>query len=116
VLAAVLGAIGHLPETHHEETWGVITLRVGRKLFGVFGGGVDGEGRWLVFKPDPAERAALDADPRMRVAPHFKAWLELNLEARPDWDEVRELLTDSYVLIAPRTLAASAIQSTEPLA
>jgi predicted DNA-binding protein (MmcQ/YjbR family) len=105
VLGRVLDGIGGLPEAGHEETWGVLTLRVRRKLFGVLGGGTAGEGRWLIFKPAPSERAALAEDPRLRVAPHFKTWLELDLDAVADWSEVGELLTDSYALVAPKALA-----------
>ncbi|MDR2564892.1 MAG: MmcQ/YjbR family DNA-binding protein [Bifidobacteriaceae bacterium] len=108
VLKGVLDGIAHLPEAGHEETWGVMTLRVRRRLFGVYGGGLAGEGRWLIFKPVPSERAALAADPRIGVAPHFKLWLELDLDAVADWSEVRELLTDSYALAAPAELAARA--------
>jgi predicted DNA-binding protein (MmcQ/YjbR family) len=105
VLAQVHRAIGHLPEARTEETWGICTLRVGRKLFGWFAGGIGPEGRQLVFKPTPVERPWLEADSRIRPAPHLGGWLELDLDAVTDWAEVRELLTDSYALVAPQHLA-----------
>jgi predicted DNA-binding protein (MmcQ/YjbR family) len=80
-------------------------LRVRRKLFGWFAGGLAGQGRRLVFKPAPAEREWLAADTRFRPAPHMTTWMELDLAAVTDWDEVRELLTDSYAQVAPRALA-----------
>jgi len=41
-------------------------------------------------------------DPRGRVG----LGLDLDLDAAPgDWDEVRHLVTGSYRLVAPRTLA-----------
>ncbi|MDR1187495.1 MAG: MmcQ/YjbR family DNA-binding protein [Bifidobacteriaceae bacterium] len=105
VLTKVVESTEHLPEASEEETWGITTLRVRRGLFGCFGGGLEEERRWLVFKPVASEREALLADPRFSVPSHFKSWLELDLETRPDWDEVRELLTDSYTLVAPKELA-----------
>jgi predicted DNA-binding protein (MmcQ/YjbR family) len=106
VLAKVRAAIGHLPEVHTEETWGICTLRVGRKLFGWFSGGLTDDCRRLVFKPAASEREYLLADPRFGTAPHMSGWVELDLGAIADWTEVRELLTDSYALVAPAGLAA----------
>jgi predicted DNA-binding protein (MmcQ/YjbR family) len=105
VLGKVVDGIGHLPEAQTEETWGICTLRVRRKLFGWFEGGLAGAPRRLVFKPVASERDSLAADPRFGPAPHAPTWLELDLDAVTDWDEVRELLTDSYALVAPRELA-----------
>ena len=51
------------------------------------------------------------ADPIRFYMPAYvgpKGWVGLRLDRGvPDWDEVRELLTHSYVLIAPKRLAAS---------
>jgi predicted DNA-binding protein (MmcQ/YjbR family) len=80
-------------------------LRIGAKLFGWFAGGVEGQGRRLVFKPAASERPWLEADPRIRAAPNLTSWLELDLDAAPDWAEVRELLIDSYAQVAPKALA-----------
>ena len=32
-------------------------------------------------------------------------WLTMTLPKKPDWDEIAELITTSYCLIAPKTLA-----------
>jgi len=62
-----------------------------------------GDHRWVTEPVDPARRfmpACLD--PRGRVG----LGLDLDLDAAPgDWDEVRHLVTGSYRLVAPRTLA-----------
>ncbi|MDR1153039.1 MAG: MmcQ/YjbR family DNA-binding protein [Bifidobacteriaceae bacterium] len=105
VLARVVSAVEHLPQAYTAETWGICTLRIGRKLFGWFSGGLDDDGRRLVFKPAPSERDWLLSDARFHPAPHLRGWLELNLDAVADWTEVRELLTDSYALVAPAALA-----------
>jgi predicted DNA-binding protein (MmcQ/YjbR family) len=105
VLGAVLDGIGRLPEAGPQETWGIVTLRVRGKIFGWFVGGLDGAERWLAFKPAPSEMAAFAEDPRMRREPHSQHWFELNLDQVADWDEVMELLTDAYALVAPKELA-----------
>jgi YjbR len=57
-----------LPESVEVEAWGRPTFRAGKKLFAVFDG--DDDHRFaVVFKPDPAERPALLADPRFYVPP-----------------------------------------------
>jgi predicted DNA-binding protein (MmcQ/YjbR family) len=105
VLGLVRRAMAGLPGVHEEETWGTLTLRVGRKLFGIYSGGLGGVGRRLVFKPVPREADSLRADPRFSVAPHLNSWLMLDLDAVEDWAEVAELLTDSFAQIAPKNLA-----------
>ena len=48
-------------------------------------------------------------DPRCRRAPYLASggWIVLDFDtAKLDWEEVRELVTSSYRLIAPKTLAA----------
>jgi hypothetical protein len=54
------------------------------------------------------------ADPIRFYMPAYvgpKGWVGLRLDrGEPDWDEVRELLTHSYVLIAPKRLAAGVIR------
>jgi len=94
-----------LPDAVEVEAWGRPTFRSGAKgkIFAVFsGGGARPYG--LVFKPEePAEREALVADARFYVPPYYGpyGWLALDLTAaRPDWDEVGELVTGSYRQVA----------------
>lgn len=51
-----------LPESAEVEAWGWPTFRAGKRMFAVFEG-TDERPYAVVFKPDPAERAALLADP-----------------------------------------------------
>jgi len=106
-LERLRGAIGHLPAVHEEETWGVLTLRVGRKLYGFYYGGLNGEPHALAFKAVPSEVDALRADQRFSVEPHYDSWLVLDLDRVEDWAEVRELLTDSFTQVAPADLATA---------
>ena len=101
----IMGLIEHLPESYPEPTWGHLTLRVNRKLFAVCQGGIDGEPYSVMFKPNPDELPHLKADPRFSKAPHFTKWLIYDLEDGWDQDELKELLTDSYLMVAPVRLA-----------
>ncbi len=75
-------------------------------------------GRWSMWcKAPPGVQALLvEADPtRFFVPPYVGArgWVGLRLDRGPlDWEEVADLLTDSYRLIAPKRLAASLVQQT----
>src|SRR6266851_2986231 len=54
-------------------------------------------------------KALAEAQPRRFYLPAYiasKGWIALRLDVgKVDWDEVRELLSGSYTLIAPRRLA-----------
>ena len=93
-----------LPEAVEVESWGRPTFRAGPKgkMFAV------AYGDEVYFKPEPEERDALLQDPRCAVPPYYgpSGWLALRL-ADPDWDEVTELVTSSYRLVAlKRQIAA----------
>ena len=100
-----------LPEAVEVEAWGRPTFRAGvkGKIFALFSG-TDGHPYGLIVKPEPGERAALTQDPRFYLPPYFgpSGWLALDLTvAKPDWDEVAELVAGSYRLVAlKRQLAA----------
>lgn len=91
-----------------------------RKVFAVYGSGTKGpdgvrydEG--LVLLPDPAERPALEEDPRFFPPAYYapSGWIGIDLadggRADPegvDWQEVAELLDASYRQVAgPRLVA-----------
>lgn len=55
--------------------------------------------RAISIRPAPPEREALLADPRFHVPAYLgpSGWLALDLAAEPpDWDEVAELIEDSF--------------------
>ena len=62
----------------------------------------------VVFLPDPAERPALEADGRFWVPTYLGpyGWLGLDLDDRSDFDEVAELLEESFRVTAPKGLVA----------
>ena len=92
-----------LPETHEEITWGDHnTFRVGKKIFVIAGADQ------LSLKADPEEkRALLESGDEHYYRPAYvdaKGWLGVKLDTTTDWDEVAELVTTSWALIAPKRL------------
>lgn len=91
-----------LPESAEVEAWGRPTFRAGKRMFAVFEG-TDDHPYAVIFKPDPAERPALLADPRCYAPPYYgpSGWLALDLTAAPvDWRELAELMETSYRQVA----------------
>lgn len=91
-----------LPEVTEEVTWGEdLNFRVNKKIF-LFPGETS-----MTVKADPDEREALLADPRFKLAAYVGrfGWVTMDVTAKKlDWDEVAELITTSYRLIAPKRL------------
>jgi len=94
-----------LPEATEERTWDSPNWRVRKKIFAM----CDDDAASVSMKADPEERRALlEADPDRYFLPSYvgsKGWVGVVLTGAVDWDEVRELVTTSYCLIAPKTLA-----------
>lgn len=106
-----------LPASFEKVAHGRPTFRAGEKgkVFAYYGAGVKtptGHVRHdaaVLVKPDAAEGAALDADPRFFLPAYLASagWRGLDLDADDtDWDEVRELVETSYRQVAPRALIA----------
>jgi predicted DNA-binding protein (MmcQ/YjbR family) len=96
------------PDAVERETWGHPTFRVRDKIFCSFG--VDDDGRAQVtMKAAPGEQEALLAEGEPFFLPKYvgsKGWIGLRVDEDTDWNEVAELVADSYREIAPRTLSA----------
>lgn len=113
-LARVRLLAAGFPESSEVESWGRPTFRAGRRMFAVFGTHVSPRG--LVLRPDADERAALLGDARFSSPPYYgpAGWLALDLDAAPvDWDEVAELLDDSYRQVALRRMLR-ALDASQP--
>jgi len=90
-----------MPEATEVEAWGRPTFRAG-KIFATFSG-VEGRPYGVIFKPEASDRQALLTESRFYAPPYYGpgGWLALDFEAAPvDWDEVAELVEDSYRQIA----------------
>jgi hypothetical protein len=102
-----LGAIlGDLPECREETAWVGTCWRVGQSTVAHVFGGEDQLFR-ITFRAEADEVMAFEH----LGAPYFRAgWgrnvVGLLLDDDTDWDELAELLTDSYCLQAPATLAS----------
>ena len=103
-----------LPEAHEVEAWGEPTFRVRKKLFAMYasptnhhGGGRPGV--WCKAAPGNQALMVRAAPARFFVPPYVgpSGWIGIYLDRSPDWGEVRDLLTDSYRLIAPKRLLAT---------
>lgn len=104
-----------LPGASEVESHGHPTFRT-KKIFAVYGGMTKGgEGvsvpypQSVLVKADEDEIRRLLEDERFFVPAYYGpfGWVGLDLSVEPlDWDEVRELLEDSFRQTAPRKLVA----------
>lgn len=97
-----------LPETAEKPFGGhtAPAFRVRDKLFAT----TSEDGSYLTFKGAPGVQEALvGAEPERFFVPAYtgsKGWVAARLDAGHDWDELAELIRDSYRMIAPKRLAA----------
>jgi predicted DNA-binding protein (MmcQ/YjbR family) len=82
------------------------SFRVRDKLFVM-----TGEDRtYITCKAPPGVQQMLVAsDPRRFFVPAYvgsKGWIGVRLDGRPDWDEIAEIVEESYRMTAPKRLAA----------
>ncbi len=97
-----------LPEAVEKSFGGhsAPSFRIRDKLFVM----TSEDGRSMMFKAAPGVQEALVAsDPKRFFVPAYvghKGWVGARLTADQDWDEIAELVEDSYRLIAPKRLAA----------
>ena len=109
VLARVRKACLALPEAHEEPAWAGSFFKVRRRTFAHVFAVEDAhdETPMLVCRADAEEREVL-----LRIGHPFFAprggidRLGMVLGDDTDWDEVAELVTESYRLLAPKKLAA----------
>lgn len=101
-----------LPEASEKEAWGDPTWRVRDRIFAMQKGNFEGGRPSLWFKAPHGDQAALvGEDPHRFFVPGYvghKGWVGIYLDTQHvDWDELGELVEDSYRLIAPKRLAAT---------
>ena len=107
-----------MPEAHEVEAWGEPTFRIRNKLFAMYASADThhGTGRPAVWcKAAPGNQSLMvRAEPdRFFVPPYVgpSGWVGIHLDDDVDWDQLAELIRDSYRLIASKRLARSLDES-----
>jgi hypothetical protein len=102
-----------LPEAHEVEAWGEPTFRVRNKLFAMYADADNhhGAGRAAVWcKAAPGNQALMvRAEPERFFVPPYvgpSGLIGVYLDRSPDWNEIADLLQDSYRLTAPKRQCA----------
>ncbi len=111
ILRKVRAAAARLPGTAEKVSHGRPAFFT-KKVFAYYGGSLKVDGEWvehaqsILVQPDSGERDALLQDPRVYTPAYLgpSGWIGLDLDAESDWDEVAELLHDSFRLTAPPAL------------
>lgn len=120
VLVRLRAICGALPEVHEEPAWVGIRWRIRTRTFAhvlvVDDGrpqaharalGHDGPACLLTFRSGGEELEVLQhAGPPFFSPVWFEDIVGLELDDGTDWDEVAELVTESYCRLAPKKLAA----------
>ncbi len=97
-----------LPEAAEQETWDAPTFRVRNKIFAMTR---DNDGRvsvWCKARPGIQEML-IGADAGRFFKPPYvgpKGWIGIHLDDDTDWDEVDDLVEESYRMTAPKRLSA----------
>ena len=98
--------LAELPETYREDAWVGQRWRVGQATVAHVFGGEDQQFR-IVFRAPDSEVMSFE-----HLGPsHFKAGWGRNvvgviIDGDTDWDDLREMLIDSYCIQAPATLVS----------
>jgi hypothetical protein len=98
-----------LPESFEESAWKGVRWMVRRKTFAHVlsiddAGSVDVV---LTFRASPDELEVLRrSGPPFRFLGWGRDAMGLTIDAGTDWEEVRELVTESYCVLAPKRLVA----------
>jgi predicted DNA-binding protein (MmcQ/YjbR family) len=97
-----------LPEATEKPFGGhtAPSFRVRDKLFVM----TSEDGSYMTFKGGPGVQEALvSEDPERFFVPRYvggKGWVGARLDTDHDWDELAELIEDSYRMTAPKRLSA----------
>ena len=98
-----------LPEVEERLTWDTdITFRVRDKIFAMQHG-VDGRPSMWCKAPPGAQQALVSADPERFFVPPYvgcHGWIGHWLDIPIDWDELADLVDESYRMTAPKRLCA----------
>lgn len=97
-----------LPEATEQLTWEtMITFRVRGKIFVMHNAGDNGQ--TLTCKAPPGMQEMLvGSDPERFFVPAYvgrNGWIGVRLDENSDWEEIADLVAESYCMTAPKRLA-----------
>jgi len=100
------------PEATEKEAWGTPTFRIRDKLFAMFDDHHHGATHIAVWckAPSGVQEILVGAAPQRFFVPPYvghKGWIGVRLDGDTDWDELREILQDSFQMTAPKRLLAA---------
>ena len=94
-----------LPNAVEQETWGIPTFRVRKKIFAMF---AESEREAWIKSTHDEQRALTQMDPETFFVPPYvgpSGWVGVRFRT-VDRDEMRELLTEAWRLTAPKRLVS----------
>jgi hypothetical protein len=97
-----------LPEATEQETWEAPTFRVRAKIFAMLHQVESRPSVWCKA-PKGIQGALVSADPKRYFVPPYvghNGWVGIRLDTSIDWDELEDLIVDSYRMTAPKRVAA----------
>jgi hypothetical protein len=99
-----------LPEAWEQEAWGEPTWRVRKRMFAMFADDHHGDGRIALWcnAPVGVQQMLVRAEPDKCFVPPYmgvNGWIGVVLDRVED-AELRELVVQSYCMVAPRKLQA----------
>jgi hypothetical protein len=109
-----------LPEVSERPSHGAPTFFVrDKKTFVMFLDGHHGDGRLAIWcaAPEGAQEGMIRAEPDRFFRPAYvghRGWLGVNLDVDPDWDEVAQVVVESYRCVAPKMLIRQLDQRPDP--
>lgn len=113
VIARIRDICLALPDATEKTAWGDPTFRVRDRIFAMVKRG-DGQNSVWCKAADGVQGVLIEAAPlRFFIPPYVghKGWVGARLDDGPDWDEVANVVRNSYMLIAPKRLAAIVSES-----
>jgi len=95
-----------LPEATEKQAWGDPTFRIRDKIFAMHKSGDGRSSVWCKSLPELQE-VMVGTDPEHYFVPPYvghKGWIGIRLDGEVDWDDVADLIKDSYRMLAPKRL------------
>lgn len=109
-----------LPEVSEKLSHGAPSFFIrDKKMFVMFHDNHHGDeilGIWCAA-PAGVQEDLVESEPDRFYRPAYvghRGWLGVRLDVTPDWDELRAILIDAYLQVAPATLAKKFLDSANP--